>query len=181
MRRGTQRRSGVGLVVVGLMTLAVVATPPLVAETVTARGLRLDLPPSWRLEVPSSSMRLLQAAVPGDGRFTVFHFGAGGGGGVEANIERWISQMELDAGSEPSREDFAQGDLHVYWVSAAGILKASRIGSFPRTDQPDYQLFGAVVVGEGGPWFLRLIGPRAALTTQRQAFRDMLGRLRVGD
>jgi hypothetical protein len=126
-------------------------------------------------------MRVIQASVPGGGQFTVFHFGAGGGGGVEANIARWIGQMELDPGSQPLRQEFERDGLRVHWVSASGTLKASRIGSFPQSDQPGYQLFGAVVEGSGGPWFLRLIGPQAALAEQREAFLGMLSELRAAD
>ncbi len=144
---------------------------------VSARGLRISLPMSWEQETPSSSMRLLQAAVPGSGgagQFTVFHFGPGGGGGVEPNLARWIGQLELEEGEQPERSQLTVGDLVVHLVDASGTLKASRIGSFPQTDQPGYRLFGAVVEGPGGPWFLRVVGPGATLAEQREAFLGML-------
>ena len=163
------------LVIAGCTTLAV-ATVAMASE-VSARGLRLSLPTSWTQETPSSSMRLLQAVVPGSGgagQFTVFHFGPGGGGGVEANLERWIGLMELDEGTQPERDRLTVGDLVVHSVDASGTLKASRIGSFPQTDQPGYRLFGAVVEGPGGPWFLRLVGPGETLAEQREGFVGML-------
>ncbi len=149
------------------------------AEVVAVRGLNISLPDSWQRETPSSSMRAAQARVPGsggDGQFTVFHFGPGGGGGVEANIARWIGQMNLE-GSQPYRDQFTVGNLRVHWVDAEGTLLASRIGAFPPTDQPGYRLLGAVVEGEGGPWFLRLIGPQKTLAEQHEAFRGMLRQL----
>ncbi len=147
------------------------------AEVISARGLGIEIPSGWEPETPSSNMRLLQARVPGaggDGEFLVFHFGVGGGGGVEANIERWIGQLELAAGSGPIREELSVGSLRVHTVDVSGTLKASRIGSFPSTDLPGYRLLGAIVEGEGGPWFLRLVAPGATAAAERDAFISML-------
>lgn len=144
---------------------------------VQAAGLELHLPEGWVQEAPENNMRAAQATIPGDagpGQLTVFFFGPGGGGGVEANIQRWIGQMELDPGATPSRNSFNVGDLHVTLVEATGLLKASTIGSFPSTDQPGYTLFGAVVEGTGGPWFFRAVGPQDTMIAQRQGFLAML-------
>lgn len=168
------RRLVIAVVIAGCAALAVAAAA---ANEISARGLRLSLPTSWKQETPSSSMRLVQAAVPGSGgagQFTVFHFGPGGGGGVEENLARWIGQMDLTEGTQPERSRLTVGDLVVHWVDASGTLEASRIGSFPQTDEPGYRLFGAVVEGPGGPWFLRLVGPGETLAEQREAFLDLL-------
>ena len=162
-----------------ILTAFMVATlpPGALAETIDGRGLLLEIPDGWRTETPSSSMRLAQIAVPGsggDGQLTMFHFGVGGGGGVEPNIERWVSQMVLEPGTTPSRETFDVGPLKVHFVEANGTAKASRVGSFPSADQPGWQLFGAVVEGVGGPWYVRIVGPANSLAEQREAFLGML-------
>src|SRR5215218_7412143 len=67
-------------------------------------GIDFDLPSGWQAETPSSGMRLAQATIPGasgPGQLAVFFFGPGGGGGVEANIQRWIDQMEPAPGASP--------------------------------------------------------------------------------
>ena len=74
----------------------------------------------------------------------------------------------------PIREELSVGSLRVHTVDVPGTLKASRIGSFPSTDLPGYRLLGAIVEGEGGPWFLRLVAPGATAATERDAFISML-------
>ncbi|MEM8963940.1 MAG: hypothetical protein AAGD38_20820, partial [Acidobacteriota bacterium] len=52
-------------------------------HTIQAPGATFTMPSAWRAEPPANSMRLAQAAIPGeggDGELTVFYFGAGGGG-----------------------------------------------------------------------------------------------------
>jgi hypothetical protein len=161
------------------------ATPTAATGTsIDAAGLALTLPDGWRPEAPSSGMRAAQATIDGSagpGQLAVFFFGPGGGGGVDANIDRWISQMEMPAGAAaPARETFQAGGLQVTAIDLTGTLKASTIGSFPSTDQPGYRMIAAVVEGPGGPWFLRAVGPEATMAEQREAFLAMLRGARTG-
>src|SRR6476661_7628861 len=60
-----------------------------------AGSIDFDLPQAWQSKPPSSGMRLAQATIPGPGGpadLAVFFFGPGGGGPVDANIERWVGQ-----------------------------------------------------------------------------------------
>jgi len=146
-------------------------------QRIEARGLVFDLPADWTPEPPESSMRLVQASIRGSGgggQFTVFHFGEGGGGGVEPNLQRWIGQMERASSEEPERQIVEVGAYRATWVDVDGTLEASTIGSFPPTDMPGYTLFGAVVEGPGGPWFLRAVGPQETMDAHRDAFVAML-------
>ena len=149
---------------------------------VNAAGLGFDLPAGWEPEQPSSSMRIGQAQIPGSGGaglLTVFFFGPGGGGGVDANLNRWIGQV--DSTGEPQRESFEAGDYTVTWVEHSGTLLASQMpNSFPSTNQPDYTLFGAVIEGAGGPWFFKAVGPQATMAENRDGFVGMLKSARPG-
>ena len=168
------RAPALSLLALGLSIALPSASP---AASISARGLNLELPDTWRQETPSSNMRLAQVAVPGsggEGQLTIFHFGVGGGGGADANIQRWVSQMELDEGTAAERQRLSVGDLLIYFVEASGTAKASRVGSFPAADQPGWRLYGAVFEGEGGPWYLRLVGPALTLEEHREAFLTML-------
>ncbi|HEX9730576.1 MAG TPA: hypothetical protein VGG06_01155 [Thermoanaerobaculia bacterium] len=158
------------------------APPPAGAPAAGAAGTALTvpggtftLPAGWTPEQPSSQMRLAQAAIPGPagpGELTVFYFGPGGGGGLEANLQRWIDQVDLD--EEPLRDSFTLGTWKVTWIDAVGTLKPSTMGTGPDKPQPGSRLLGAVVEGEGGPWFFKATGPAATLDAQRDAFLDML-------
>ncbi|MCB1055550.1 MAG: hypothetical protein KDD11_08565 [Acidobacteria bacterium] len=161
-------------------------------ETVTAEpgmtatassGITFDLPDNWQQQPPSNNMRMAQASLPGpDGtqpaEFTAFFFGPGGGGGTEANLQRWAGQIAADGPAK--RETFDSHGLKVHWIEVFGTLQASAMmGMGPGTDQPDSGLFGAVVEGPGGPWFFKVTGPRATLESNRVAFRKMLESVRV--
>jgi hypothetical protein len=162
---------------------AIKGTPgpaPAAGDAAPAR-LIFALPAAWASEPPSSSMRLAQATIPGPAgaaQFAIFYFGPGGGGTPEANVERWIGQIDKPAGP-PKRGSFSTHGLAVTWVEVAGTMKASTAGMGPATAQPGTRLLGAVVQGPGGPWFAKATGPDATVAAARPAFLAMLRGLRT--
>ncbi|MFL6199385.1 MAG: hypothetical protein ACJ76J_09425 [Thermoanaerobaculia bacterium] len=138
---------------------------------------KFDIPANWQQQPPANQMRIAQATIPGAGGagdFVVFYFGPGGGGGVEANIQRWVDQMEPAPGSNPQPEAFDVNGYHVTWIDVSGTLKPSNMGTGPATEQPSSRLYGAVVEGPGGPWFFKVTGPEATLAAERDNFLAML-------
>lgn len=157
---------------------AVASAPP--ATGAPAGSIELDLPKSWYKQEPSSSMRIAQAAIPGPGghgEFAVFFFGPGGGGTVDANIERWVGQMETS--DHPKPEVFESGGMKVTWVDVKGTMKPSQMGMGPSTPLSDARLYGAVVEGPGGPWFFKATGSNKTMGPQRDAFLTMLKSVRA--
>ncbi|HLE85677.1 MAG TPA: hypothetical protein VJG13_15145 [Thermoanaerobaculia bacterium] len=158
------------------------AAPPMASQAGTGGDLQYQLPEGWTPEAPANSMRMAQARIPGDagdGEFALFYFGPGGGGGVEANIQRWVGQVD-DA--QPERDTYQAGDLTVHTVVATGTLTGSPMsmqGGQP-APQEDSMLLGAVVEGPGGPWFFKATGPAATLEPYRDAFFDMVRNLSLG-
>jgi hypothetical protein len=146
------------------------------------KGLHVALPKGWTSVPPASPMRAAQAVIEGPGgpaELSVFHFGAGQGGDIESNIQRWIAQIAPMPGTSPVRETFdAEQGLRVTWIDAEGTLQPSPMGTGPTAPQPDSRLMGAVIEGEGGPWFFKATGPDLTLAGQRLAFRGMLQRAR---
>lgn len=144
-------------------------------------GMVYTLPQGWIEQPVSSSMRLAQGQIPGaagSGEYAIFYFGPGQGGGVEANLERWVSQVEPT--SAPVRNSFESNGLKVTWIEVAGTLQATGMGMGPSAPQPGGRLFAAVVEGPGGPWFLKVIGPDATLAAERDKFVAMLKGMRLG-
>ncbi len=151
--------------------------PPSGGSEIVAPGAVFTLPAGWEQQQPRSRMRLAQAQIPGDagaGELTVFFFGVGGGGGVESNLQRWVSQVEPDPENPPSRDAFTVGPFQITSVEVRGTLRPSTMGTGPATPQPGSLLLGAVVEGPGGPWFFKATGPAATLDPQRDAFIAML-------
>ena len=62
-------------------------------------GFSFARPSGWGWVVPTSTMRKAQLEVVGeDGAkadVTFFHFGAGQGGGVQANVDRWLVSFKM--------------------------------------------------------------------------------------
>lgn len=131
-------------------------------------GIALNIPDGWR-ETPAgqlSAMRAAQFLIPpenGDGRgveVVVFYFGQGQGGAADANIQRWIGQVDHAGKPEPQVESFSANGLKITTVYLEGTLKPSMMGPAPTEAQPGSALHGAVI--EGGPrgsLFIKSTGP----------------------
>jgi len=145
-------------------------------------GLSAALPAGWQQVTPSSSMRVAQATIPGPGgpaELAVFYFGAGQGGSAEANLQRWIHQMTPDPGSEAERKTFESDGLRITSIDVHGTMQPGQMGMGPSQAQPDSRLLGAVVEGEGGPWFFKANGPEQTLGPQRDAFTALLHSIKL--
>jgi hypothetical protein len=149
----------------------------------TVGRIDLDLPADWESQTPDSEMRLRQAAIPGPGgagQFALFYFGPGGGGGVQANLDRWTAQMQPKAGYKPQSGKLEANGYVITWIEVEGTLLPSTTGMGPGVAQPDSVLLAAVVEGTGGPWFVKATGPAKTMKGQREAFFAMLKSIRAG-
>lgn len=150
-------------------------------EALPLPGATVDRPNGWTFGQPSSSMRLAEAEIPGPAGpavLTVFFFGAGGGGGVDANLQRWAGQMEMDPGAEAQRNGFDVNGYTVSTIEVEGTLLPSRMGGGPTEPAPGSKLMGAVIEGPGGPWFFKVTGPKDTVSAAAPAFDQMLRSIR---
>jgi hypothetical protein len=150
-------------------------------STLDLGGAAVDQPQTWSFSEPSSTMRLAEATVSGPGGpalLTVFFFGPGGGGGVEANLERWAGQIETAAGGEPQRDSFSVDGFTISTIAAEGTLLPSGMGAGPTEPVPGSRLLGAVIEGPGGPWFFKLTGPAETVAAAAADFDRMLRSVR---
>jgi hypothetical protein len=141
-------------------------------------GVVFDVPESWVIETPSSSMRLAQMRLPGeagDAELTVFCFGAAQGGPIQANIDRWLGQfsnpeapgMPVDSMTESAERN----GLTIHTVTARGThTPGTGPMMAPGDPLPGYALYGVIV--EGGPEgtvFVKVTGPEATIDAHREA------------
>jgi len=163
--------------------LVAVMTPVMLA----AAGLTFSAPDGWRAQPTSSSMRVAQFALPrepgdaADAELVVYYFG-GSGGSVEANIERWVGQMQQPAGrpsrSAATRETRTVNGLAVSLVEVGGTYVAEMSPGNPaRHNSPNYRLRAAVVQTPGGPYFIKLTGPARTVDAQSRAFDGFIASL----
>lgn len=148
----------------------------------TIAGVTFSVPDTWR-DIGPSGMRQAQyrlAPVEDDsaeGEVNVFYFGPQSGGGVEANLTRWIGQMTLPDGGDPAssaeRSTFTADGMPGHVVALNGNYKSG--GGRPMGGDGEilegYRLVGVVVEGPQGSVFFKLTGPE---TTARAMEGDLL-------
>lgn len=146
-------------------------------------------PAGWVKKPPASPMRLAEFALPRadgdaeDAALGIFYFG-GGGGNVQANLERWIGQMSQPDGraskdvAKTSR--LAANGLAITLVDVPGTYVAETSpGSSERFNKPGFRLRAAVVEGKGGPYFVKLTGPAMTVAKWDESYITFLKALRA--
>lgn len=141
-----------------------------------------EAPAHWQPRRPSNEMRFAEYFISGPAgsepaELTVFYFGPGGGGGVEANLQRWASQL---TGARPA--EFGErevNDVRVYTVDAIGEYDAGMAmgGGGPRGDQ---RLLGAIAETDEGLFFFRLLGDQSIVSTELEGFEAFVMSFRRG-
>ncbi len=147
------------------------AATPTEAETIA--GVTFTPPKTWANLGPSG-MRQAQyrsGPVKGDAdaaEVNVFYFGPQSGGGVEANLQRWIGQMVLPDGADPQsaarHAEFTADAMAGHIVSLNGSYKSGGGRPMGGAGQlmEGYRLVGVVLEGLQGSLFFKLTGPLAS-------------------
>lgn len=104
----------------------------------------------------------------------VYYF-AGGGGGLQANVDRWVG-MFADEGRTKKIENFEADGMKVTFVDITGIYKEK---PFPMAEEfklkKDYRMLAAVVETPAeGPYYFRAVGPSKTMAKNFDAFKNML-------
>ena len=150
-----------------------------------AGGLTFTPPAGWRSSNPSSSMRVAEFTLPraagdaDDAQLVVYYFG-GSGGSVDANIQRWIGQMQQPDGRASSaaatRETRKVNGLTVTLVDVRGTYVAEMApGAAEHHNQTHYRLRAGVVETPNGPYFIKLAGPEKTIAKWDAAFTQFVG------
>jgi hypothetical protein len=145
-------------------------------------GLRWTPPQNWKSEAPRP-MRLTTYSVPhaaGDadnGECGVYYFGAGQGGSVEANLDRWIGQF-LQADGKPAKQVAKVGkrvvhSMKITTVDVSGAYTGMAMGQ-TGAPKPGYRLLGAIVEGPQESIFFKFTGPAKTVAQNQTAFDAML-------
>jgi len=161
----------------------------LAAPAMLAAGLTFTTPEGWRQSAPASSMRVAEFTLPraaGDAEdaiLIVYYFG-GQGGGVDANMQRWIGQMQ-QANGQPSsasarKESRKVNGLAVTLVDVSGTYLAEMSpGAANRNNKPHFRLRAGVVETPKGPYFIKLTGPEKTVTKWDRAFDQFVSSFKV--
>jgi hypothetical protein len=141
----------------------------------------------WQTRPAASSMRVAEFVLPGppgasqDAELVVYYFG-GSGGSVEANVQRWVGQMQQPDGRATTevamRESRTINGLKVSTLDVSGTYVAEmRPGATERHNSPGYRMRTAVVETPKGPYYIKLVGPAKTVATWNDGFNQFLSSL----
>lgn len=110
-----------------------------------------------------------------DASLVLYYFGATQGGSPQANIDRWISQIQQADGSsskdKAKTETTTVNGLKVTTVDVSGTYTAEMApGSGSMHNDANYRLRAAVIETPKGNYFLKLVGPTKTVSHWEQAY-----------
>lgn len=162
-------------------------------QEVRLGNVSVRVPGEWSSLAPDGQFRAAQYVIPtaaGDtaqALFIVFHFGKGGGGGVEDNIRRWAGMMKQPDGGDTARVM----KRHLAEREGLRITTADLPGTylerpFPRSEEfverPNYRMLAAIIEttneGGDGPYFVRLVGPAKSVTAAKPGWDAFIASLK---
>lgn len=107
----------------------------------------------------------------------VYFFGAGQGGSVEANLERWKGQI-VGPDGKAAESKTAKRTVHALPVTTidssgdytgmGGPMAASK------SVHNNYRLLGAIIEGPGGNVFLKFTGPAKTIAASQSDFEKLV-------
>ena len=160
---------------------------PSAAPAEAGGSLTWTVPASWIEEPPASSMRKAQYSLPaalGDpepGQCAVFYFGAGQGGDIQGNVDRWAAQFADAAGGQPAPK-VTEGTVagrKVMKVTTEGTYTPSPMMGGDLTPRPGQMLLGAIVEGPDSNWFFKCTGPKKTVQLHRKEFDALIDSVRL--
>ena len=165
-----------------LLSLALVG----IARAEQAGGLTWTAPAEWKSqgERPMRAATYSIPAAKGDSEtaeLAVFFFGKSEGGGVDANVKRWIEQFQKADGTSAAKDAKVKQEKIAALPTTTLDVKGTYMGGSmmgPSTPKPGYRLLGAIVEGPGGNVFFKLTGPEKTVTAAEKPFRKLLDGLK---
>lgn len=137
-----------------------------------------EAPSQWEPRQQTNDMRFAEYAMDSDegtAEVVVFYFGPGGAGGVDANLDRWASQLQ--GGPQPIRATRDVEGMTVHTLDAAGTYHTDMPMGGATEPMEDQRLLGAIAEASAGLFFFRMLGDEAVVTSQEEAFDEFVDSL----
>lgn len=139
-------------------------------------------PPTFKRVPPPNPMRKASYVVPRapgdgeDGELSVFYFGAGQGGGTDANVERWVKQFGDVSPNDVRRADREANGLRQHTVELDSGTFSPGMGAMGGggKPKPNYGLLGGIVEAPSGAYFFKLTGPSKTVAQAKGDFYKLL-------
>jgi hypothetical protein len=158
------------------------ATPPMATPAGSVQQEPLHItwldPAGFKRVPPSNPMRKASYVVPKaagdseDGELTVFYFGPGQGGGIDANVDRWVKQFGEVKPSDVRRADREANGLKQHTVELDSGTFSPGMGSSAK--KAGYGLVGGIVEAPSGAYFFKMTGPAKTVKAAKPEFYKLL-------
>ena len=167
-------------IAVGHGSTAPASTASTASQSASQGDIKWTAPSRWESK-PASSMRAATYLIPaasGDSEGAECAVFKNIGGGVQANIDRWVGQFEKTAEAPKQKKETING-FPVTTVDLTGTFK----GGGPMMGQssgpkPNYRLLGAIVETPEGEVFFKLTGPAKTVAAAQGEFQSLLKSLK---
>ena len=174
--------------IAALTLVAITAAVSAASQAPASGSLAYTAPAGWQSRPAASSMRVAEFVVPRaagdteDGELVVYYFGTGAGT-IDANIDRWIGQVQQPDGSpskaKAKREEQTINGMKVTLVDVSGTYVAEvRPGSTERHNKPGFRVRAAVVETPRGPYYVKMTGPAKTVAAAEADFAALLRSLK---
>ena len=130
-------------------------------------GIRFDVPVDWN-EQPKSDFYEAKYLIPSEEGEMVLTL-TSMGGGIDANLQRWVGQFQQAPDERPRRETLRIDGAKSEWLDVRGTFR-SRVGTSPGPHE-NWRLLGVAIPMKPRPFLLKLIGPRAAVSGFEAEFK----------
>jgi hypothetical protein len=169
------------------------SAPPVATAPVSAPGtlsgasgdVKWTTPTRWKTgpEKPMRAATYLIPAAAGDSEGAECAVFMNIGGGVNANIKRWVGQFEQpDGNSSEAKAKQKKETINGFPVTTVDLTGIFTGGGMamgqPSTKKPGYRLLGAIVEGPEGEVFFKLTGPAKTVAAAQGEFQALLKSLK---
>ncbi len=163
----------------GLLALSSVLLSGVLLAAVegSAGGLRWTVPARWQV-AGAKPMRAATYTIPGAagaeaGECGVFYFGAGQGGGIDENLQRWVGQFEGAGAPKKSERTINGFKVHLIAVSGTYLSPAGPMMQ-SQGKKPGWSLSGAIIEAPEGNIFFKCVGPAATIQKAQPEIDELL-------
>jgi hypothetical protein len=136
-------------------------------------GMSFTVPETWKeIEVPAGKRQFGQRArflIPANGDEVELTCSTVGGG-IDANVGRWVGQFQLPAGEKPTIETIRIDSVAAKWVDLRGKFQTFLSGGGSAKD--DWRMLGVAIPKKPQDLYLKLTGPRASVAKIQEEFRS---------
>lgn len=153
---------------------------PTVVPSALPMGVTWEDPSGWQRVPRNNPMRKATYTVPRakgdaeDAELAVFYFGPGEGGGIDANVDRWVGQFVDLPPDQVKRADRSSNGLRQHVVEVVkGTFHAGMPG-MPTEQKEGYGLLAGIVEAPSGAYFFKMTGPSATVKAARPTFFTLL-------